>query len=58
MTEAWWLVRHLLLVPCSVVPVSELWERVLLYGEAGSALLHSVGSLLVFCMSSYTGVIG
>ena len=45
-------------MPCSVVPVSELWERVVLYGEAGLVLLHSVGSIVVFCMSSCTGVAG
>ena len=45
-------------VPCSVVPLSEFWERVLVYGEAGSALLHSDGSVMVFCMSSCVGVTG
>ena len=45
-------------MPCSVVPVSELWERFVLYVEAGSALLHSVGSVVVFSMSSCTRVAG
>ena len=45
-------------VPCSVLPLSEFWERVLLYGEAGSTLLHCVGSVMVFCMSSCAGVTG
>ena len=37
------------LVPCCVVGVSELWERFVLYVEAGSALLHSLG----FCCAVF-----
>ena len=37
------------LVPSSVVGVSELWERFVLYMEAGSALLHSLG----FCCAIF-----
>ena len=45
-------------MPCFVVPVLELWERFVVYVEADSALLHSLGSVVVFSMSSYTGVAG
>ena len=45
-------------MPCSVVPVSELWERLVVDVEAGSALLHSLGSVGVFSMSSCRGVAG
>ena len=46
------------MLPCCVVGVSELWERFVGYVEAGSALLHSLGFVVVFSMSSCTGVAG
>ena len=43
------------LVPYSVVGVFELWERFVLYVEAGSALLHSLGfCCAVFYVFMYT----
>ena len=47
-----------LLLPCYVVRILDLWERFVVYVEAGSALLHCVGFVVVFCMSSCTGVAG
>ena len=47
-----------LLLPYCVVEVLELWERFIAYVEAGSALLHSLGFVVVFSMSSCTGVAG
>ena len=45
-------------MPCSVVPVSEMWKRFVVDIEAGSAPLESLGSVRVFCMSTCTGLAG
>ena len=45
-------------MPCSVVPLSELYDKFVVEVEAGSALLYSLGSVGVFSMSSCTGVAG
>ena len=51
-----YIVFHL--VMSSVVGMSEVWERFVVCIEAGAALLHCVGFVAVFCMSSCTGVEG
>ena len=46
------------LVTSSIVGISDLWERFVVCVEAGAALLHCIGFVAVFCMSSCTGVAG
>ena len=46
------------LVPSSVVGISDMWESFFVCVEAGSALPHCVGFVVVFCMSSCTRVAG
>ena len=45
-------------MPSCVVGISDFWERLVVYIEEGSALLHYVGFVVLFCMSSCTGVAG
>ena len=42
------------LVTSSIVEILDLWERFVVCVEAGAALLHCVGFVAVFCMSSCT----
>ena len=46
------------LVPSSVLGILDLWERFVVCVEADSVLLHCVDFVVVFCMSSCTGVAG